>query len=380
MVTIEKQIRQDTPQVSVPPYKQIHAHSTGNPSSTAQNEADYMNRKDLSSGFYTHVVGNGRIIQTARTNRGSYDVGGSWNNKTYAAVELIESHKTKDEFLRDYKIYVQLLRDLAVEAGIPIKVDCDVEGINTHYYCTYNQPGNKSDHIDPYPYLQKWGISKAQFKKDVESGTVSGTPSKPTPSIPETPSTGIGANLTSKTTYQKTDSAVNVRSAQTTASKSLSVLPKGTVFKSDRYADGENVDGKGYKWFERAGVGWVYGGNITQVENIPQITVDGQWGAATTKRLQQVYNTYVDGVISNQYKSSANQYIYSAQFNRSLTGSNLIRAIQKALGLKADGLCGTDTIKAMQRKAGTPVDGIISPTSAMVKAMQHKLNQGLRPF
>ncbi len=170
MVTIEKQIRQDTPQVSVPPYKQIHAHSTGNPSSTAQNEADYMNSKDLSSGFYTHVVGNGRIIQTARTNRGSYDVGGSWNNKTYAAVELIESHKTKDEFLRDYKIYVQLLRDLAVEAGIPIQVDCGEIGINSHYYCTYNQPNNKSDHIDPYPYLQKWGISKAQFKADVENG------------------------------------------------------------------------------------------------------------------------------------------------------------------------------------------------------------------
>lgn len=170
MVTIEKQIRQDTPQVSVQPYKQIHAHSTGNPSSTAQNEADYMNRKDLSSGFYTHVVGNGRIIQTARTNRGSWDVGGSWNNKTYAAVELIESHKTQAEFDQDYKIYVQLLRDLATEAGIPIQADCGVEGINTHYYCTYNQPGNKSDHIDPYPYLQKWGISKVQFKKDVENG------------------------------------------------------------------------------------------------------------------------------------------------------------------------------------------------------------------
>lgn len=170
VVTIEKQIRQDTPQVSVAPYKQIHAHSTGNPGSTAKNEADYMNRKDLSSGFYTHVVGNGRIIQTARTNRGAWDVGGSWNNKTYAAVELIESHKIQEEFDRDYKIYVQLLRDLAIEAGIPIQVDCGVEGINTHYYCTYNQPGNKSDHIDPYPYLQKWGISKAQFKKDVENG------------------------------------------------------------------------------------------------------------------------------------------------------------------------------------------------------------------
>lgn len=170
VVTIEKQIRQDTPQVSVAPYKQIHAHSTGNPSSTAQNEADYMSRKELESGYFTHVVGNGQVIQTANVNRGAWDVGGKWNNETYAAVELIESHKTKVEFDRDYKLYVQLLRELASQGGIPIKVDCGIEGINTHYYCTYNQPGNKSDHIDPYPYLKKWGISKEQFKKDIENG------------------------------------------------------------------------------------------------------------------------------------------------------------------------------------------------------------------
>ena len=69
-------MRTDTPQVGYAPYRQVHAHSTGNRNSTAQNEADYMARKDLNSGFYTHVVGNGRIIQTAPTNRGAWDVGG----------------------------------------------------------------------------------------------------------------------------------------------------------------------------------------------------------------------------------------------------------------------------------------------------------------
>lgn len=166
---IKKQIRA-TPQVGIKPYRQIHAHSTGNPNSTAQNEADYMSRKDLNSGFYTHVVGNGQVIQTANVNQGAWDVGGNWNNETYAAVELIESHKTKEEFLRDYAIYIELLRDLANQAGIPIQVDVGGVGINTHYYCTYNQPGNNSDHVDPYPYLQKWGISKEQFKKDIEQG------------------------------------------------------------------------------------------------------------------------------------------------------------------------------------------------------------------
>ena len=167
-------MRNDTPQVGRPPYRQVHAHSTANPNSTAQNEADYMARKDLNSGYYTHVVGNGKVIQTAPTNRGAYDVGGGWNYETYAAVELIESHKTKEEFMVDYPIYVDLLRRLATEGGIPTTLDSGaLEGIKTHAYCTNHQPNNASDHVDPYPYLAKWGISKEQFKRDIESGNVS---------------------------------------------------------------------------------------------------------------------------------------------------------------------------------------------------------------
>ena len=49
-------MRTDTPQVGYAPYRQVHAHSTGNQNSTAQNEADYMQRKDLNSGFYTHLL------------------------------------------------------------------------------------------------------------------------------------------------------------------------------------------------------------------------------------------------------------------------------------------------------------------------------------
>ena len=39
-----------TPQVGVAPYRQVHAHSTGNPTSKASGEATYMSNKDLSSG------------------------------------------------------------------------------------------------------------------------------------------------------------------------------------------------------------------------------------------------------------------------------------------------------------------------------------------
>lgn len=163
--------REGLPQIGYAPYHQIHAHSTGNRNSTAQNEADYHMRRPVESGFFSHVVGNGRVMQVGPVNQGAYDVGGGWNYETYAAVELIESHSTKEEFMEDYRLYIQLLRDLADEAGLPKTLDSSaLEGIKSHEYCTYNQPNNFSDHVDPYPYLAKWGISREQFKHDIENG------------------------------------------------------------------------------------------------------------------------------------------------------------------------------------------------------------------
>lgn len=167
----KSRLRTDLPQVGYQPYRQVHAHSTGNPNSTAQNEADYHMRKDVGTGFFTHVVGNGKVMQVGLVNNGAWDVGGGWNFETYAAVELIESHQSKEEFLEDYRLYIELLRTLADEGDIPKTLDSDdLEGIKTHDYCTNNQPNNFSDHVDPYPYLAKWGISREQFKHDVEHG------------------------------------------------------------------------------------------------------------------------------------------------------------------------------------------------------------------
>lgn len=169
----KSRLRTGLPQVGVRPYRQVHAHSTGNRNSTAQNEADYHYRKDPELGFFSHVVGNGRVMQVGPVNNGSWDVGGGWNAESYAAVELIESHSSKEEFMTDYRLYIQLLRDLAEEAGLPVTLDTDdLAGIKTHEYCTNNQPSNNSDHVDPYPYLAKWGISRSQFKKDIENGLV----------------------------------------------------------------------------------------------------------------------------------------------------------------------------------------------------------------
>lgn len=70
----KSRLRTGLPQVGVQPYRQVHAHSTGNRNSTAQNEADYHYRKDPELGFFSHVVGNGRVMQVGPVNNGSWDV------------------------------------------------------------------------------------------------------------------------------------------------------------------------------------------------------------------------------------------------------------------------------------------------------------------
>lgn len=105
------------------------------------------------------------------------------------------------------------------------------------------------------------------------------------------------------------------------------------------------------------------------------LSVDGKFGPATARRLQQYFGTTQDGVISHQYKQKFNQNIYAAQFDQTLRGSNVIRALQKLLGVSQDGLMGQATIKALQKRLGTTQDGVISPVSDAVKELQRRLNK-----
>lgn len=111
-----------------------------------------------------------------------------------------------------------------------------------------------------------------------------------------------------------------------------------------------------------------------------KLTVDGYWGPHLTMALQRLYGTTVDGVVSSQYNWRNGGLTGGWQFVGKPVGSLLIAAIQRSLGVKADGILGPDTIKAMQRKAGTPVDGKISVRSLLVMYMQRCVNAGKRPF
>lgn len=110
-----------------------------------------------------------------------------------------------------------------------------------------------------------------------------------------------------------------------------------------------------------------------------KIAVDGYWGPDTTRALQRHFGTPVDGVVSSQY--AGNRKILKAcagcfEWVSNPQGSQLVTAMQRALGVNADGYLGPQTVNALERHYGVKPDGHLSAPSDTVKRMQEALNAG----
>lgn len=164
--------------------KYIILHETANPRATGRNEATFMKR-NWRNAYTSHIVGDGMVYEVGQ--KGYMQYGGASyeaNISSYAQIEL--QHTTdKELFKKNYKVYVSLARDLAKEAGIPLTLDTAYpqKGIKSHLWLTQNIAG---DHTDPYAYLSKMGISKAQLAKDLANGVEGTVTPDPTPSKPDT--------------------------------------------------------------------------------------------------------------------------------------------------------------------------------------------------
>ncbi|GAA6122562.1 hypothetical protein BPY_06700 [Bifidobacterium psychraerophilum] len=122
-----------------------------------------------------------------------------------------------------------------------------------------------------------------------------------------------------------------------------------------------------------------YAGPATQAalsgtSSTSKVRVDGYAGSATIGLWQQVMGTNTDGVVSGQYlpRGYTRAGLESVTYGGS--GSQLITAVQRKLGITADGLLGPATIKAIQRHLGVSADGHFG--HATVKALQTRLNTG----
>lgn len=104
--------------------------------------------------------------------------------------------------------------------------------------------------------------------------------------------------------------------------------------------------------------------------------VDGAWGTGTTQLLQWRFGTPDDGIVSGQIGSNSKYYpaasTSSWEWNNG-SGSTVIKALQKYLGVSADGWAGHDTAVALQKYLGVSADGYVGAETT--KELQRCLNR-----
>lgn len=102
------------------------------------------------------------------------------------------------------------------------------------------------------------------------------------------------------------------------------------------------------------------------------LVVDGQGGSATIKRLQKMLGVKQTGSVT--IKKALQKYSPSVKSVKNGTkDTNTVTALQKWLGISADGEWGRNTSKALQKKVGASIDGYFGTNS--MKALQRFLNK-----
>ncbi|MCC4121898.1 peptidoglycan recognition protein family protein [Lactococcus lactis] len=181
----------------------IIAHETANPRATGRNEASYM-KNNWRNAYTTHIVGDGIVYLIGEPGYVSW---GALDANCYAPAQIELQHTTdKALFEKNYRVYVELIRDLCNQFGIPKTLDAGrkgTKGVKSHQWVTQNYGG---DHTDPYGYLASMGISREQFARDIANGFGSSckpvtAQSKPV-AKPQTPSDHDKAVAASKAVHQ----------------------------------------------------------------------------------------------------------------------------------------------------------------------------------
>lgn len=104
------------------------------------------------------------------------------------------------------------------------------------------------------------------------------------------------------------------------------------------------------------------------------IDEDGWLGPLSVAAWQSQLGTPVDGVISGQWTGWASRLEHLVSATWEGTGSTMVKALQKKLGVDADGVLGPVSIKALQRFVGADSDGWLGPDTAT--KIQKAINAG----
>lgn len=351
--------------------KYIVIHYTGNKTDTAAANANYF--KSVNRGASAHYfVDRTQVVQVVSDNDTAWSVGvnyGSNNlfnqckNNNSINIEMCSTNgKIADE---TYNNTVALTKSLMKKYGIP------ASRVVRHWdVCSKACPG-----------WTGWGAAGKdasiwnKFKKDIgDTSTSSNTSSS---------SSSNSTNSSNAVNYRvkiNTKSGVNVRKGAGTRYGIIKAIANGTTCTITKESNGWGYAKEYGGWISLQYTKKVTTSTGTTSSSSAKITlkIDGYWGTSTTKRLQQIFKTTVDGKVSNQFSTykSQNPGLDSGwEWEKNPTGNSpLIKAIQKKVGATQDGHIGPDTIKKIQKWMGCTQDGVFSAKSPCIKKLQQWCN------
>lgn len=111
---------------------------------------------------------------------------------------------------------------------------------------------------------------------------------------------------------------------------------------------------------------------------VGKLAVDGVFGPKSVTRLQQYLGTSVDGIISGQKKAYRKYYkgIADKVLKFGTGGSLVIKALQRKVGAKDNGVLDKESVKALQKFLKIVEDGKWGKVTS--KALQSYLNDELK--
>lgn len=168
-------------------------HSTGNPGATAWNHVQYWDRignDAYMSQWVCDWTNGGTVYQVAPGNAVTWHVGnGNWRS---VGIEICEG-TTREQADKSIDTAAQWCAYYLKEQG------WGIDRLISHNEARTKWGG--TDHVDPDPYLQRWGYSWSWFKSKVAgymNGTTVSAPSQATQAAPTASASGSVADLAAR--------------------------------------------------------------------------------------------------------------------------------------------------------------------------------------
>ncbi|MFL0253008.1 N-acetylmuramoyl-L-alanine amidase [Clostridium neuense] len=378
-------------------------HDTDEPGGTAQNNRDYINRDASAKSSAHYFVDWNEIIQTIPENEVAWHAGPTANHK-YLAVEMCVPYgQDIQKFNQVYKNTVDLVAAICKKYGWSSK--------NIYSHNWVSQTYHETDHTDPIQYLNQYGKAWSDLVNDIQK-QIDGTNSSGNNTTPtQNPSGDISElkSILNKNGYGNLtiDNALN--SATIAACPLLKGGSNGDVVKWIQKRFGISADGifgsdtkQAVINFQKANgldadgvigkMTWTKllsaavqnstgsnntGGNNSTTGN----TTPAQNGSGSVAELQTILNNngYAHLTVNNYPGADT---IAACPVTQVGSKGDVVKWVQKRLGISADGIFGNNTKQAVisfQKVNALGADGVIGKmtwTKLLNQASQTTANTG----